>query len=126
MVKPKYKKLFPQKVYRCACLDRVITSCLVNEIYSLMDICIKVNQTIREKIFCVKCGENRENVIFSCGDHMPMIIFGVETSKSCAGQTTISFRDETKTYCPICVKKYLQEMYYLFDHVNFKLNYKKN
>ena len=49
MGKPKYKKFFPQKVYRCACLACVIASCLVNEIYSLVDICIKVNQTIREK-----------------------------------------------------------------------------
>ena len=126
MGKIKYKKFYPQKVYRCGCLARVIASCLADEIYSLVDICIKVNETIREKIYCVKCGENQQNAIFSCGDHMPMIIFGVETSQSSAGQTTISFRDETKTYCPICVRKYLQEMYYLFEHVNFKLNHKKN
>ena len=67
MGKPKYKKFFPKKVYRCACLD-VIASCLANEIYSLVDICIKVNQTIGEKIYCVKCGENRQNAIFSCTD----------------------------------------------------------
>ena len=121
MGKPKYKKFFPQKVYWCACLARVITSCLANEIYSLVDICIKVNHTIREKIYCVKCGENRQNAIFSCGDDMPMVIFAVETSQSTG---TISLHDETKTYCPICVKKYLQQNYYLFGHVNFK--HKKN
>ena len=123
MVKPNYKKFFPQKVYRCDCLVHVIASCLANEIYSLVDICVKVNQTIREKIYCVKCGQNRQNAIFSCGDHMPMIIFGVKTSQSTG---TISLHDETKTYCPICVKKYLQEMYYLFGHVNFKLKHKKS
>ena len=63
MGKPKYKKFFPQ------------SSCLANEIYSLLDICFKVNQTIREKIYCVKCGENQQDAIFSCGDHMPMVIF---------------------------------------------------
>ena len=126
MGKPKYKKFFPEKVYWCGCLACVIAFCLVNEIYSLVDICKKVNETIHEKIFCVKCGENQQNAIFSCGDHMPMIIFAVETSQS-FGQTTatISFRDETKTYCRICVKKYLQEMYYRFEYVNFKLNHKK-
>ena len=120
MGKPKYKKFFPQKIYRCGCLAHVITSCLLNEIYSFMDICIKVNQTIREKVYCVKCGENEQNVIFSCRDHIPMVIFGVETSKSADGETIISLRDESKTYCPICVKKCLQEIYYLFEHVNFK------
>ena len=123
MGKPKYKKFFPEKVYRCACLARVITSCLANEIYSLVDICVKVNQTIREKIYCVKCGGNQQDAIFSCGDHMPMVIFAVETSQSTG---TISLRDETKIYCPICVKKYLQDNYYFFGHVNFKLKHKKN
>ena len=123
MGKPKYKKFFPKKVYRCDCLARVITSCLANDIYSLVYICIKVNnQTIHEKIYCVKCGKNRQSAIFSCGDHMPMVIFAVETSQS----TGISLRDETKTYCSICVKKYLQENYYFFGHVNFKLKHKKN
>ena len=123
MGQPKYKNFYPQKVYRCACLARIIGSCLVNEIYSLVDICKKVNETIREEIYCVKCGENQQNAIFSCTDHMPMVIFAVETSQSTG---TISFRDETKTYCPICVKKYLQEMYHRFEHVNFKLKHKKN
>ena len=49
MGKPKYKKFYPEKVYRCTCLARVIAFRLVNEIYSLVDICVKVNQTIREK-----------------------------------------------------------------------------
>ena len=120
MGKPKYKKFFPEKVYRCSCLACVITSCLANEIYSLADICVKVNQTIRQKIYCVKCGENEQNAIFTCTDHMPMVIFGVQTLQSTG---TISLRDETKNYCPVCVKKYLQDMYYLFEHVNFN---KKN
>ena len=125
MGKPKYKNFFPQKVYRCACLGRVIASCLVDEIYSLADICKKVNETNnREKIYCVKCGENQQNAIFSCGDHMAMIIFAVKTyNTQSSDQTTgtISFCDETKTYCRICVRKYLQEMYYRFEHVYFEL-----
>ena len=119
MGKPNYKKFFPKKVYRCDCLVRVITSCLADKIYSLGDICLKVNQTIGKQIYCVKCGKNRQNVIFSCTDHMPMVIFGVKTSQS---TPTISLCDETKTYCRICVKKYLQKMYYLFGHINFKKN----
>ena len=110
MGKPKYNKFFPEKVYRCTCLRRIIASCLADEIYCLTDICEKVDETVRKKIFCVKCGENEQNVIFSCCNHMPVII--VET-------------DETKSYCRTCIRRYLQRKYYHFDHVNFKLNHKK-
>ena len=119
MDKLKFKKFFPQKVYRCSCLEYVIASCLLNEIYSLVDICVKVNQTVREKIFCTKCGENKQDAIFTCTAHIPLIILAVETSQSFDGQTTYYFRDETKTYCPICVKICLRRMYYYFEHVNF-------
>ena len=123
MGKPNYKKLFPQKIYRCDCLSGVIASCSANKIYSLADICIKVNKTIGGKIYCVTCGKNRKNAVFSCTDHMPLVIFAVETSQFSG---TINLSNETKSYCPICIKKYLQEMYYLFEHVNFKLNHKKS
>ena len=122
MGKPKFKKFFPQKVYRCSCLEHVIASCLLNEIYSFIDICVKVNQTVREKIFCTKCGENKQDVIFTCTGHIPLIILTVETSQSIDGQTSYYFRDETKTYCPICVKICLRRMYYYFEHVNFQKN----
>ena len=128
MGKRKYKYFFPKKVYRCACLGRVIASCLLDKIYSLADICDKINETNctnSEKIYCVKCGENKQDVIFSCGDHMAMIIFAVKrddcTQSSDKTTATIYFRDETKTYCRTCVKKYLQEMYYHFQHINFDL-----
>ena len=117
MGKSNYKKFFPEKVYRCSCLERVITSCLANEIYSLVDICLKVNGTTDKMIFCCKCGEDQQNAIFSCRDYIPIIIYGVQYS---AADDTIFLRDETKTYCPICVKKCLQQIYYLFEHVNFK------
>ena len=127
MGKPKYKKFFPEKVYRCNCLAGVIACCLSNEIYSLVDICFKVNKTIRKKIYCAKCGKDRQNVIFSCTDHMPMVIFAVQTSQSTENveqaldiYSELSLSDETKNYCPICVKKYLQEMFFLFGHVNLK------
>ena len=109
MGKPKYNKFFPEKFYRCTCLRRIIASCLADEIYCLTDICKKVDETIRKKIFCVKCGENEQNVIFSCCNHMPVIILA----------------SETKSYCRTCIKRYLQRKYYHFDYVNFRLNHKK-
>ena len=122
MGKSSFKKFFPQKVYRCSCLEHVIASCLLDEIYSFTDICVKVNQTVKEKIFCTKCGENKQDVIFTCTGHIPLIILAVEMSQSIDGQTTYYFRDDTKTYCRICVKLCLRRMYYYFEHVNFQKN----
>ena len=122
MVKPKFKKFFPQKVYRCSCLKNVIASCLLDKIYSFNGICHKVNQTVREKTFCTKCGENKQDVVFTCAEHIPMVILSVEMSQSSDGQTSYYFRDETKTYCRNCVRICLRQMYYYFEHVTFQKN----
>ena len=124
----KYKNFFPQKVYRCSCLDTVIVSCLVDGIYSLADICDKIsktNCTPSQKLYCAKCGDNKQDVIFSCADHMAMIIIAVKrydcTKSPDKSTASIYFYDETKTYCRGCVKKYLEEMYYYYRHTNFDL-----
>ena len=44
--KRKYEYFFPQKVYRCVCLGSVITSCLVDGIYSLAVFAIKLVRLI--------------------------------------------------------------------------------
>ena len=119
MGKPKSKKFFPHKVYRCSCLQNVIASCILNEIYSFMDICVKVNQTVKEKIFVTKCGQNKQDVIFTCRGHVPLIVLSVETSQSSDGEMTYYFRDDTKTYCRTCVKICLQHMYHYFEDVKF-------
>ena len=124
MVKPKFKKFFPHKVYRCSCLEHVIASCLLNEIYSFMDICVKVNQSVKEKIFTMKCGENKQDVIFTCSAHVPLIILAVETLQSIDGQTSYCFRDVTKNYCRTCVRICLRKMYHHFQYVNFSLKNK--
>ena len=97
MGKPIFKKIFPEKVYRCDCLVKVIASCLANQAYSLMDICEKVNETDGEKIYCVKCGKNDQDVVLSCSYHMPMAIFAAESSSP----ITTSLSDETRNCCLI-------------------------
>ena len=118
MDKPIFKKFFPEKVYRCDCLAEIIAFCFANKMHSLMDICQKVNETDGEKIYCVKCGENDQHVVLSCSYHMPMVIFAIESSSP----ITISLSDETRNCCLICIRKYLQEMYHIFRHENFKQN----
>ena len=116
MVKPMFKKFFPEKVYRCDCLAQIIASCLANKIHSLMDVCEKVNETDGEKIYCVKCGQNDQHVVLSCSYHMPMVIFDVKSSSS----SSISLSDKTRNCCLICIKNFLQQMYYIFGYENFK------
>ena len=98
--KRKYKNFFPQKVYHCSCLDSVIISCLVDGIYSLADICYKISQTDTpsKKLYCAKCGDNKQDVVFSCSDHMAMIIIAVKrydcTKSPDKSTASIYFYDE--------------------------------
>ena len=112
-----FAEFFPEIVYRCDCLADAITSCLTKETCSLKDICKEVNKIDGEKIYCVRCGENERDVVLSCGYHMPMAIFAVESSS-----TGVVLIDKTKNCCLTCIRKYLQENYYIFKHEIFKKN----
>ena len=74
-----YKNFFPKRVYHCSCLHSIIVSCLQDGIYSLGDICHRIRQvnTGIKKIYCAKCGDDKQDVVFSCCDHMAMVIFSV-------------------------------------------------
>ena len=123
------KNFFPKKVYHCSCLNSVIISCLLDGIYSLGDICKEINQfkTNLMKIYCVKCGDNNEDVVFSCTQHMAIVIFSVKMHApeklpdKATDDCNIELTDETKTYFAKCVKKYLQKMYYHYHCTNFDL-----
>ena len=67
--------MFPKTVYHCSCVDLEIKLCLVNGHYSLKDICKKLNEKVNtdRKIYCSKCGDNLEYVIFSCREHMSLV-----------------------------------------------------
>ena len=106
---------FPEKVYRCDCLSKDITYCLANQVYSLMGICQKINETDGDKIYCTRCGENDKHVVLSCRHHMPLVIL-----KSLSSCNTLL--EETKDCCLICIKRYLEKMYHILGHENFKKN----
>ena len=115
----KYKCFFPQKVYYCSCVKSIIISCLLDGMYSLGDICNEITQvdTFFKKIYCTKCGDNKQNVIFSCTGHMPMVIFDSKP----AVNGNIYCLIKRKINCRICIKKYLQKMYYCYQHTIFDL-----
>ena len=117
MNNPIFAKFFPEKVYRCDCLTEVIAFCLANQACSLMDICRKVNAIDGEKIYCVKCGENEQDLVLSCSYHMPIAIFAVESSS-----TGTILLDKTKNCCLTCIRKYLQVMYHIYGHEILKKN----
>ena len=124
----KYEYFFPRKVYRCPCLANVITSCLHDGIYALADILDEIKQTKcteSTRIFCVKCGKDDQNVVFSCGDHMSILVVSAKmygcTELPNNKNLTIHLFDGLKTYCCGCVRKYLREMYYYYHVINFDL-----
>ena len=108
--------MFPNKVYHCSCVSLEIKLCLVNGQYSLRDICKKLNETIDDKkIYCSKCGDDLQNVIFSCVNHMQLVIFSVKQD-GCY----VELDEKAKNSCRYCIKKYLQAAYdCCYEHTDF-------
>lgn len=115
----------PKKVYHCSCADLTIKLCLVNGDYSVKDICnkLKLNQLDCDKLYCTKCGDNMEDVIFSCINHMKLVVF---SEKIC--ENYIELNEENKNNCKRCIKKYLQIAYsccYNYTDFNLPMEIKK-
>ena len=124
----KYEYFFPRKVYRCACLGQVITSCLHDGIYALADIIDEI-KVVRpqetKKIFCIKCCLNDQHVVFSCADHMAILII-VAKRYDCTDvpnfkNVTVDILGQNKTFCCGCIRKYLREMFHYYHYLNFDL-----
>ena len=108
---------FPEKVYHCSCLSINIKLCLVNGNYSLNDICNELNQTRGDKIFCSRCGDNNQSVIFSCIKHMALVVFFQEINEG-----YIKLTEQTKDKCLRCIRKYLQIAYRCsYEYTDFDL-----
>ena len=110
--------MFPNKIYHCPCASLQIKLCLVNGYYSLKDICKKLNQIeFDRKIYCTKCGDDMNDVIFSCTQHMSLIVFSIKQT-SCY----IELNEEAKNSCRQCIRKYLQlACRCCYDYTNFDL-----
>ena len=111
----KLSEIFPETVYRCNCLTEVMQSCLASEVCSLKDICLELEKIGGEKIYCVLCGENKKDVVFSCRGHISMTVLTVELH----GNTVFTLEEG---HCLSCIKKYLEEKYYVYDYDIFKKN----
>ena len=108
---------FPKKVYHCSCVSLNIKLCLVNGDYSFEDIYNKLNQVDCDKLYCTICGDQNEDVIFSCIKHMAMVVY----SQKMYGNY-IEFTNEAKNYCSRCVEKYLKIAYHCcYQYTDFDL-----
>ena len=108
---------FPEQVYHCSCLSFNIKLCLVNGNYSFIDICNELNRTRGDKIFCSKCGDNKQHVIFSCIKHMAMVVFSQEINEG-----YIELTEQTKDKCLRCIRNYLQIAYRCcYEYTDFDL-----
>ena len=119
----KMNDFFPKKVYHCSCINLNIKLCLVKGDYSFKDICNKLNQVEGDKLYVSKCGDNLQDVVFSCIDHMALVVF---SEKMCDDYS--EFNKKTKDSCLRCIKKYLQTAYrccYNYTDFNLPITIKK-
>ena len=105
---------FPEKVYYCDCLQEVIEKC--EKPSSLQDISNKIDKCDGQTIYCTKCNDDKKDVVFSCLKHMTYGTLAVELHKN----NVVLIETDARHYCLRCVKKYLQEKYYLFKYEIFK------
>ena len=98
----KLRDFFPKMVYFCNCLQETINNC--SKSFCLQDICDEINMTDGKMIYCVRCGDEKQDVVFSCGNHLTMGTFAVNGNNVTLGHNCLS-----------CIKKYLQEKYYKFN-----------
>ena len=69
----KLSNFHPKTVYFCNCLTMVMEKC--EKGCSLQDLCNEINNNdTGNVIYCSRCGDRKENVIFSCIHHLPLII----------------------------------------------------
>ena len=102
---------FPKKVYYCDCLQKLIEQC--EKTSSLQHFCNQINEngTDDDIIYCTKCNDKRQDVVFSCTHHMSM---GTFTIQYIADSSTV-MRMQDRHFCLLCIKKYLRTKYANFN-----------
>ena len=101
---------FPQTVYFCDCLQMVIEEC--KKPCSLQNLCNEINNNSNDSeiIYCVKCGNEKKDAVFSCINHLTMGSFLIQTIEN---DVTI-FQTYNRHFCLVCIKKYLRKKYNIF------------
>ena len=110
--------MYPDKVYYCQCLSLDVKLCLVKGDYSLKDIIRKLRQSKVNRLFyCCKCGDGKQDIIFSCVDHMRLKAFFVEQDDE-----HLHLKQHHRNNCKRCIKKYLKTAYNCcYQHTKFDI-----
>ena len=98
---------YPKTVYFCDCLKMVIDECEKGS--SLQDFCNEINDknSTGNCIYSVKCGNNKQDNVFSCLNHIPMGTFNIQHMANSVRQ----LETLNESFCLICIKKYLRLKY---------------
>ena len=129
----KQSNFFPTKVFRCPCLLSVINECHENDLNSFVDLHDEVVQFSLErgigKIFAMRCGEDLNDCIFCCHNHVSDIILGTKDydcteNEPSFDNLTIFFNVNKslvigKTFCSGCIKHYIRKCYTFFYFKEF-------
>ena len=101
------KNFYPKTVYFCNCLKMVMEKCKKG--CSLQDLCNEINNndTGDSIIYCSKCGDGKQDVVLSCGNHLAMGTYIIQYVEN--DSVAIAVTDEL--FCLSCIKRYLHRHY---------------
>ena len=66
--------LFLRRVYHCACLQAHIEECFFNDKITILDINYHLNDNFNGKVFSTTVGENNNDYLFTCEDHLKIVL----------------------------------------------------
>ena len=114
----KNEYFFPSKVYRFACLREVIDICYHNGLHSftkMYDEETEFAYANDHKVFSVQYGESKKDTIFTCENHLAIILLAKKkytcTDKPTFTNTTVNYTSSNRkeeTYCTGCIRHYLR------------------
>ena len=117
--------LFLRRVYRCACLHAHIEECFLNHKTTILDINYHLNHNFNGRVFSTTVGENNSDYVFTCEDHLKIILIGgVDKKKTCDAvienddvSVCVKYSNIIQVYCNDCLNYYLKLLYHYFCFV---------
>ena len=97
--------VYPETVYFCNCLKMVMEKC--KKASSLQDLCNEINNNGDGIIYCSKCGDGKQDVVFSCSNHLSMGTFRVQYVQN----ECVTMVAQDKHFCLTCIKRFLRKNY---------------
>ena len=98
---------YPETVYFCNCLKLIVEKC--KKASSLQDLCNEINNndTGDSIIYCSRCGDDKQDAVLSCGNHLAMGTYVVQYVQN----DSVAMVATDKLFCLNCIKRYLRRNY---------------